>query len=44
MAYYVDLKTKQLVEIDASHFQFPPTGAKMLLKSRPPIAVECRTD
>ncbi|MEK6982836.1 MAG: hypothetical protein AABX38_07920 [Candidatus Micrarchaeota archaeon] len=44
MGYYIDFKNKQILEIEGSNFQFPPTGAKMLLKARPPIAIEASTD
>ncbi len=45
MAEYKDWKSKKDVEIkDLKNFEFPTTGAKILLKSRPPIAKECNTD
>jgi hypothetical protein len=45
MGEYKDLKSGALVTIaDEKNFQFPSSGAKMLLKSRPPIAKECGTD
>jgi DNA-directed RNA polymerase subunit RPC12/RpoP len=45
MAEYKDLKTGALVHIDTDKkFQFPTTGAKILLKTRPPIAKELKTD
>ncbi|MFH2105944.1 MAG: hypothetical protein ABII22_01680 [Candidatus Micrarchaeota archaeon] len=45
MAEYKDLKTGTLVNIDTDKkFQFPSTGAKILLKTRPPIAKELKTD
>jgi len=45
MAEYKDFKTGGLVEVaDDKNFAFPSTGAKMLLKTRPPIAKEVGTD
>ena len=45
MGEYKDFKTGVLVNInDEKSFVFPPTGAKMLLKTRPPIAKEVKTD
>jgi hypothetical protein len=45
MGEYKDLKTGAVVEIDdEKSFQFPSSGAKMLLKSRPPIEKTCGTD
>jgi hypothetical protein len=45
MAEYKDLKTGTMVEVaDEKNFVFPSTGAKMLLKPRPPIAKESGTD
>jgi hypothetical protein len=47
MAEYTDLKTGTRVSLsgDKAHsFAFPTTGAKILLKVRPPIAKEVRTD
>ncbi|MDO8554042.1 MAG: hypothetical protein Q7S22_04505 [Candidatus Micrarchaeota archaeon] len=45
MGEYKDVKTGTVVVIaDEKNFQFPTTGAKMLLKCRPPIAKEVRTD
>lgn len=45
MGEYKDLKTGAIVSIaDEKNFIFPATGAKMLLKSRPPIAKEVSTD
>jgi hypothetical protein len=45
MAEYKDVKTGAIVTVtDEKNFLFPATGAKMLLKSRPPIAKEVSTD
>lgn len=44
MAEYKDLKSKNILVSDEKTFNFPATGAKMLLKSRPPIAKEVKTD
>jgi len=45
MAEYKDLKTGSIVEVtDEKNFAFPSTGAKMLLKTRPPIAKDVGTD
>ncbi len=44
MADYTDMKTKSNVTMDGKVFIFPSTGAKMLLKARPPIAKEVNTD
>jgi len=44
MADYKDLKTGAPVTITGDKFTFPTTGAKILLKSRPPIAKEVTTD
>ncbi|MBS3067382.1 hypothetical protein J4450_01660 [Candidatus Micrarchaeota archaeon] len=45
MGEYKDLKTGELITVaDEKNFEFPNTGAKMLLKSRPPISKECGTD
>ena len=45
MAEFKDLKTGNLITLsDDKGFDFPATGAKMLLKARPPIAKECKTD
>ena len=41
---YKDLKTKGIIVSDEKAFNFPATGAKMLLKSRPPVAKEVKTD
>lgn len=45
MGEYKDLKNGNIVTIvDEKNFAFPTTGAKMLLKSRPPISKESSTD
>ncbi len=45
LGQYKDLKTGTMVEIlDEKNFVFPSTGAKMLLKSRPPISKDANTD
>jgi len=44
MAEYKDLKTGALVSVTGDKFTFPTTGAKILLKTRPPIAKETGTD
>jgi hypothetical protein len=45
MGMYKDVKTGAVVEIpDDKDFHFPASGAKILLKSRPPIAKEHGTD
>jgi len=45
MAEYKDQKTGEIVKISLEKgFKFPATGAKMLLKTRPPIAKEVSTD
>ena len=45
MAEYKDLKSKGIVVSDEkAAFNFPATGAKMLLKSRPPLAKDVKTD
>ncbi|MFA5050037.1 MAG: hypothetical protein WC501_03440 [Candidatus Micrarchaeia archaeon] len=45
MVSYKDWKSKKDVEIkDAQNFEFPSTGAKILLKSRPPVSKFCSTD
>ena len=45
MSEYKDWKSKKPVEIkNLKNFEFPSTGAKMLLKARPPISKECSTD
>ena len=45
MVEYKDLKTGTILNIELDKkFQFPSTGAKILLKTRPPIAKEIATD
>ena len=45
MGEYKDLKSGEIVVVaDEKNFVFPTTGAKMLLKSRPPISKESKTD
>ena len=45
MGDYKDLKTGAVVTVtDEKNFAFPATGAKMLLKARPPIAKDVSTD
>ena len=45
MGEYKDLKTGESITIiDEKNFTFPSTGAKMLLKARPPISKEATTD
>ena len=45
MAEYKDVKSGAIVTVaDEKNFAFPSSGAKMLLKTRPPIAKEVRTD
>jgi DNA-directed RNA polymerase subunit RPC12/RpoP len=45
MGEYRDLKTGSVVTIESEkEFAFPPTGAKILLKCRPPIPREVTTD
>lgn len=44
MAEYVDLKTGISVSIVGEKFAFPTTGARVLLKPRPPIAKEVSSD
>jgi hypothetical protein len=45
MSEYKDVKSGAIVTIaDEKNFIFPSSGAKMLLKTRPPIAKEVRTD
>ena len=43
MGEYKDLKTGTAVAT-GDKFSFPSTGAKVLVKSRPPIAKEVKTD
>lgn len=44
MAEYKDLKTGAIVTVTGDKFVFPTSGAKILLKTRPPIAKETSTD
>lgn len=45
MAEYKVQKTGEAVKVSLEKgFKFPATGAKMLLKTRPPIAKEVSTD
>lgn len=44
MAEYKDQKTGVAVASAGEKFAFPTSGAKILLKSRPPIAKEVSTD
>lgn len=44
MGEYRDPKTGDSVELAGEKFVFPATGAKILLKARPPIAKEVKTD
>ncbi len=44
MGEYKDLKTGMTVNVTGSKFTFPNSGAKILLKARPPIAKEVATD
>lgn len=44
MADYKDMKTGNAVTISGDKFAFPSTGAKILIKARPPIAKELTTD
>jgi hypothetical protein len=45
MGEYKDLKSGAIVSVaDEKNFIFPATGAKMLLKTRPPVAKEVSTD
>jgi len=43
MAEYKDLKTGVSIAT-GDKFNFPSTGAKVLVKARPPIAKEVKTD
>lgn len=43
MADYKDLKSGVVVS-SGDKFTFPSTGAKVLVKARPPIAKEVKTD
>ncbi|MFH0884286.1 MAG: hypothetical protein V1861_01090 [Candidatus Micrarchaeota archaeon] len=44
MGEYKDPKTGVSVAVTGEKFAFPTSGAKILLKSRPPIAKEVATD
>lgn len=44
MAEYKDLKTGSAVTLSGDKFNFPTTGAKILLKARPPVAKEVKSD
>ena len=44
MGEYKDLKTGATVNIVGGKFNFPNSGAKILLKARPPVAKEVGTD
>ncbi|MFA6531226.1 MAG: hypothetical protein WCT31_05830 [Candidatus Micrarchaeia archaeon] len=45
MAEYKSWKSGNVVEIaNLKDFQFPPTGDKILLKARPPLALELKSD
>jgi len=45
MAEYKDYKTGELAKVNVDkNFVFPSTGAKILLKTRPPVAKEIKTD
>lgn len=45
MAEYKVWRTGEKVEIsDPKNFSFPPSGEKILLKARPPIAKTMKTD
>ncbi len=44
MGEYKDPKTGIAVAVTEGKFAFPTTGAKILLKARPPIAKEVHTD
>ena len=44
MAEYKDQKTGAGVELTGEKFAFPTSGAKILLKGRPPIAKEVSSD
>ncbi|MFH1685875.1 MAG: hypothetical protein ABH983_06240 [Candidatus Micrarchaeota archaeon] len=44
MGEYKDMKTGDIVTITGDKFTFPTSGAKMLLKSRPPVAKEVSSD
>lgn len=44
MGEYKDLKTGAAVTVTKDKFSFPSSGAKILLKERPPVAKEVSTD
>jgi DNA-directed RNA polymerase subunit RPC12/RpoP len=44
MGEYKDPKTGVSIAVTGEKFAFPTSGAKILLKSRPPIAREVETD
>ncbi|HIH22677.1 MAG: hypothetical protein AABW86_06160 [Candidatus Micrarchaeota archaeon] len=45
MGEYISWKTGEKIDIaNMKDFQFPPTGDKMLLKARPPVALDMKTD
>lgn len=44
MGEYKDMKTGVAVTVGKDKFSFPATGAKILLKGRPPVAKEVSTD
>jgi hypothetical protein len=45
MGEYKSWKNGATVEITSlKDFQFPPTGDKILLKARPPLALEMKSD
>ena len=44
MAEYKDPKTGASVELSGEKFAFPSSGAKILLKARPPVAKEVSSD
>lgn len=44
MGEYKDQKSGAAVSLTGDKFAFPSSGAKILLKSRPPIAKEVGTD
>jgi hypothetical protein len=44
MGEYKDPKTGVSVSVAEGKFAFPTTGAKILLKARPPIAKDVATD
>jgi hypothetical protein len=44
MSEYKDLKTGAPVNVSGGKFNFPTSGAKILLKSRPPVAKEVSSD